>query len=175
MGWQWHHLEHTRMQIICMSLQTDNHTSTSSLNFYKLDALLVFSTLMLLVGRQEGHLAWNWVVSYWCGYLSGVRCKWFGYGPADATATTSSLAPVKIRMVYLSGAGLPRLSWKKPLNGCSSSSSSRCSSWRPTVLSTKGLKDCEIIIKNIFNTLNQISCCISVTIHDMDSCWNSSL
>jgi len=25
----------------------------------------------------------------------------------------SSLAPVKSRMVYLSGAGLPRLSWKK--------------------------------------------------------------
>jgi len=32
---------------------------------------------------------------------------------ADATATPSSLAPVKFRMVYLSGASLPRLSWKK--------------------------------------------------------------
>jgi len=33
----------------------------------------------------------------------------------------SSLASLKSRMVYLSGAGLPRLSWKKrPLNGCSS-------------------------------------------------------
>ena len=29
----------------------------------------------------------NWVVRYWCGYLSGARCKWFAYGPADATAT----------------------------------------------------------------------------------------
>jgi len=29
--WQWHQLDH--MQIICTSLQTDNHTSTSSLNF----------------------------------------------------------------------------------------------------------------------------------------------
>ena len=29
MGWQWHQLEH--MQIICTSLQTDNHTSTSPL------------------------------------------------------------------------------------------------------------------------------------------------
>ena len=37
------------------------------------------------------------------------------YSPADATATQSSLAPVKSRMVYLSSAGLPRLSWKK---GC---------------------------------------------------------
>jgi len=33
--------------------------------------------------------------------------------PADATATPSSLAPVKSRMVYLSSAGLPRLSWEK--------------------------------------------------------------
>jgi len=35
------------------------------------------------------------------------------YGPADATAIPSSLALVKSRMVYLSGAGLPMLSWKK--------------------------------------------------------------
>jgi len=34
-------------------------------------------------------------------------------GPADATVTPSFLAPVKSRMVYLSGAGLHRLSWKK--------------------------------------------------------------
>jgi len=31
MGWQWHQLDH--MQIICTSLQTDNHASTSPLNF----------------------------------------------------------------------------------------------------------------------------------------------
>jgi len=37
MGWQWHQLDH--MQIICPSLQMDNHTSTSSLSFYRLDAL----------------------------------------------------------------------------------------------------------------------------------------
>jgi len=36
-----------------------------------------------------------------------------GYGPADATATPLCLAPVKSRMFYLSGAGLPTLSWKK--------------------------------------------------------------
>jgi len=29
MGWQWHQLDH--MQIICTSLQTDNHASTSRL------------------------------------------------------------------------------------------------------------------------------------------------
>jgi len=31
MRWQWHQLDH--MQITCTSLQTDNHASTSSLNF----------------------------------------------------------------------------------------------------------------------------------------------
>jgi len=31
MRWQWHQLNH--MQITCTLLQTDNHTSTSSLNF----------------------------------------------------------------------------------------------------------------------------------------------
>jgi len=30
MGWQWHQLDH--MQIICTSLQTDNHASTSPLS-----------------------------------------------------------------------------------------------------------------------------------------------
>jgi len=37
MGWQCHQLDH--MQINCTSLQTDNHGSTSLLNFCRLDAL----------------------------------------------------------------------------------------------------------------------------------------
>ena len=37
LGWQWHQLDH--MQTICTSLQTDNHTDTSSLNFYRPGAL----------------------------------------------------------------------------------------------------------------------------------------
>jgi len=36
-GIQWHQLDH--MQTMCTSLQTDNHTDTSSLNFYRPDAL----------------------------------------------------------------------------------------------------------------------------------------
>ena len=55
----------------------------------------------------------NWVMRCWRGYLSGARCKWFAHGPADATATPSPLASLRSRMVCLSGAGLPRLSWKK--------------------------------------------------------------
>jgi len=34
MGWQWHQLGH--MQIICISMQTDNHASTSPISFYRL-------------------------------------------------------------------------------------------------------------------------------------------
>jgi len=34
-------------------------------------------------------------------------------GPADAIPTPSYLAPVKSRMVCVSGAGLPRSSWKE--------------------------------------------------------------
>jgi len=37
MGWQWHQLDH--MRIICTSLQTDNHASTSPLSVYRPDAL----------------------------------------------------------------------------------------------------------------------------------------
>jgi len=75
MGRHWHQLDH--MQIICISLQTDNHASTSPVSFYRPDALpaaqptaskhwrhsihltttVAFSALMLLVGRQEGHPA----------------------------------------------------------------------------------------------------------------------
>jgi len=36
-GWHWHQLDN--MQIICTSLKTDNHASTSPLHFYRLDAL----------------------------------------------------------------------------------------------------------------------------------------
>jgi len=37
-GWKWYQLDH--MQIICTSLQTDNHASTSPLSFYMPDAFL---------------------------------------------------------------------------------------------------------------------------------------
>ena len=86
----------------------------SYLNLFCCMIFCAFSALTLLVGRQEGHLTCkNWVVRYWCGYLSGARCKLFAYGPADATASPSSFAPLKFRAVYLCGSGLHRLSWKK--------------------------------------------------------------
>ena len=48
-GWQWHQLDH--MQAICTSLQTDDHTNTSSL-------IICFQcSKTLLVRRQEEHRA----------------------------------------------------------------------------------------------------------------------
>ena len=41
----------------------------------------------------------NWVVGYWCGYLSRARCT-YAYSPADANAS-HSLASVKSRLVLL--------------------------------------------------------------------------
>jgi len=122
------------MQIICTSLQTDNHASISSLSCLQAGCSSWCPTNSVKALKANPLTKTDlWFsrcsVIFQCvnavGYLSGARCKWFAYGPADATATPSSLAAVKFRMVYLSGADLPRLSWKKRLlNGCSSSSSS---------------------------------------------------
>jgi len=37
-------------------------------------------------GRKSIWPVKNWVVGFWCGHVSGSRCR-FAYGPADATAT----------------------------------------------------------------------------------------
>ena len=51
-----------------------------------------------------------------CCYLSGVRCKWFAHGPADATA-----APLKSRMVWPFWCWLTQVVLeKRQLNGCMS-------------------------------------------------------
>jgi len=46
MGWQWHQLDH--MQIICTSLQTDNHASTSPLS-YDVTNIKYLTIVLLLV------------------------------------------------------------------------------------------------------------------------------
>jgi len=79
-------------------------------NFAQAFRCLAFSTLTPLVGHQEDNLALSNVMLVWLSVWSEVQ---YAYNPADATATASSLVLLKSRMVYLSGAGLPRLSWKK--------------------------------------------------------------
>jgi len=73
---------------------------TGSLTVLLFYNCFAFSALMLLVGWREEHPACKkWVMKYWRGYLSRASWKWFAYGPANATATPSSLASLKSRMV----------------------------------------------------------------------------
>jgi len=83
-------------------------------------ASIAFSALTLLVGHQEKHPSCkNWVTRCWCGCLSRMRCKWFAYSPADATATSSSLASLKSRMVSPFWCRLTQVVLERgwPLNG----------------------------------------------------------
>jgi len=74
-----------------------------------------FSALVLLVGWQEGHPACKKTEWWGTGMVicleRGVNA--FHMAQLMPLPPPSSLAPVKSRMVYLSVAGLPRLSWKK--------------------------------------------------------------
>ena len=81
-----------------------------------------FSALILLVGRQEEHPACkNWVMRCWCGYLSAARCRLFAYvqlmplHPKTPSRHSKKLNNLHLDWFYLSGTGLPRLSWKR---GC---------------------------------------------------------
>jgi len=50
----------------------------------------------------------NRVMRCWCGYLSGVRCRLFAYGPADATVVPKPhqfLPHLNPDRFYLSGTG----------------------------------------------------------------------
>jgi len=51
----------------------------------------------------------------WLSLWSEVQFANDLHGLAGATSTPSSLAPVKSRIIYLSGAGLPRLCSKKAI------------------------------------------------------------
>jgi len=109
-----HHKKFILQDTELLSLSVIINHNIISISFWLCLLQFAFSALTLLVGRQEGHPACkNWVVGYWHGCLSGARCRWFANGPANATATPSSLASLKSRMVHLSGAHLPRFSWKK--------------------------------------------------------------
>jgi len=50
--------------------------------------IFAFSALTLLVWHQEEHLACKKSSDEMlAGHLSAAKCKWFAYGPANATAT----------------------------------------------------------------------------------------
>jgi len=57
-GWHWHQLDH--MQIVCTSLQTDNHDITSPLSSYRPDALPAAQATVSKHWRQITQLHKSW-------------------------------------------------------------------------------------------------------------------
>ena len=79
----------------CVDIRTD----TAMLKYVlKINCLQCFDADGWASGKSIRSVE-NWLTRYWCNYLSGARCKWSAYGPADATATPSSLASLKSRLV----------------------------------------------------------------------------
>jgi len=65
-GLGWHRVDH--MQTICTSLQIDNHANTSSLNFYRVDALSDAQSTVSKDRRQNQEL---FILFY---FMSGYMC-----------------------------------------------------------------------------------------------------
>ena len=86
---------HPQIHTHCVSLKFPRFSlRVFTLCFFCLtmNDLFAFSALTLLLGRHEEHQACkNWVTGCWCGYLSGVRCRLFAYGLADATASQNPI------------------------------------------------------------------------------------
>ena len=80
---------------------------------FSVGSSVAFSALTLLVGWQEGHPACkkqSGGVLAWLSVWGGVQtCIW----PSWCHCHSLSLAPVNPDWFYLSGIGLPRLSWKR--------------------------------------------------------------
>ena len=66
-----------------------------------INVIIIYSFTYLMSGEV---LAW---LSVW----SKVQMKWYAYGPADATASPSSLAPMKSRTAYLGCLGKKAIKW----------------------------------------------------------------
>jgi len=96
--------------LVCSFAEASIQGGAKILHILTIFCFQCFDAVGWVAGRASGLLKLSSEV--WHGYLSGARRNWLADGPADATATPSSLAPVKSRMIYLSGAGLPRLSLK---------------------------------------------------------------
>ena len=78
--------------------------------------LSAFSAFAFSAGWEEHPACKHWQMRCWCGYLSAATCRLFAYGPADATASQNPhhlLPHLNPDWFYISGTGLPRLSWKR--------------------------------------------------------------
>ena len=104
------------------------------IEFYSLFAFSASTRLGVTKSIRPVTIEW-WGV---CGYLSGARSRLFAYGPADAIAITK---PHHLLLHLKSRLGLPFCYWltrvileKRPLNGCSDSSTYTLYTWLCTCL-----------------------------------------
>jgi len=104
-------------------------TNTSLISMSGLTIILPLVLWHCWLGVREHLACKNWVMRCWCGYLPGARCRLFGYGPADATASQnpiiSCLMQIQTGFTFLYQLTQVVLE-KRPLNGCSSSSILQC-------------------------------------------------
>ena len=86
LGWPWHQLDY--VQTICTSLQTDNHTNTSSLNFYWPDALPDVQTTVSKHWRQKYR---DGIIYIWKGVLPSVvfYCLWLDDGKREVACNNN--------------------------------------------------------------------------------------
>jgi len=106
---------------ICAVLRTKTLSITMQVLSTSCSVLSLFLIVTVLwhcwlgVRKSIWSVKTEWWGVCWCGYLSGARCRWFAYGPADATAIPKPhrlLPHLNPGWFYLSGTGLSRLSWK---------------------------------------------------------------
>ena len=94
-------VNHVQFECICFCLLSHTPPSLILLNVNVSSSLIfIIIALSLLVEHQEEHLARKKLsdeVLVFC--LEQGTVQIFGYGPADATATLSSLTSLKSRMV----------------------------------------------------------------------------
>jgi len=70
-------------------------------------------------------------------YLSGARCRLFAYGPTDATAFQNHIISCLLNPNWFYLSGTQVVLEKRPLNGCSSNSSSSSTTyWISAVIVT---------------------------------------
>jgi len=113
MGWQWHQLDH--MQIICTSLQTDNHFSTLPLSFYRPDALPVAKPTVSKHWRHK-------ILYRWWVYFENVQtCQ---QHPVKENFTASFVLHMILVVNTIAGILRPRYgsSTARPMTGLSSMS-----------------------------------------------------
>ena len=115
----WHQLDH--MQTICTSLQTDNHTNTSSLNFYRPDALSDAQPTASKHWREMAELVTCtfWRSSELSRVIGANRCVSLAYVALSWTAPPPLPSPPTVRLANAASAcSATTVSWTTTNHSC---------------------------------------------------------